>query len=383
MNILFITHVTSLGGANRSMLQLIKELKQNYSANIAVAGPSWDGVDLLKKKLNDINVEYIECPVLSFKSSSGFNIIKFTKYLLLLIKHRNYYKRLRPYNFDIVHSNSSIIDAGAFLSRQLGCKHVWHLREYGDIDYGFYPMGGILYEKYTYSHADAYIAISKSIANHYKHKVDKNKLHVIYNGIKECDDCYKALHEDPVINFFIAGYIHEGKNQKEIVLAVDELVNSRHIHNHHLTIIGKASEPYCTHLENIIKERNLTANVSILPETDGIQEIAAKMDVGIVSSRSEAFGRITIEYMLQNLLVIACDSGANPELIEDGKTGYLYEAGNHVALADKMEQVIMAKSFPTDVSEAGMAFAKKNFLSKYNTEKVYNLYCELLKRNNE
>lgn len=38
----------------------------------------------------------------------------------------------------------------------------------------------------------------------------------------------------------------------------------------------------------------------------------------------------------------------------------------------------MAKPFPNEVSEAGMAFAKKNFLSKYNTEKVYKLYCEVL-----
>ena len=32
-------------------------------------------------------------------------------------------------------------------------------------------------------------------------------------------------------------------------------------------------------------------------------------------SKNEAFGRVTVEYMLQNLLVIATNTGANSELV--------------------------------------------------------------------
>ena len=53
-------------------------------------------------------------------------------------------------------------------------------------------------------------------------------------------------------------------------------------------------------------------------------------------SKNEAFGRVTVEYMLQNLAVIASDAGANSEIIENGVSGLLYRLGDVDDLARKM-----------------------------------------------
>ena len=53
------------------------------------------------------------------------------------------------------------------------------------------------------------------------------------------------------------------------------------------------------------------------------------MHIAVVASKSEAFGRVTIEAMLGGLVVVATDAGANSELIDNGKTGYLYPSGDY------------------------------------------------------
>lgn len=367
-----------MAGANRSMYQLIKELKENYGCHIYVTGPTCPNDAIIKEKYRQIGVEYVETPVSFFKKQFPHGKRAFIRHLRYIRYYRSLYKKFTSYHIDIIHSNSSVIDCGAWLSGKLKCKHIWHLREFGDSDYGLYPLGGGLYEKIIYRKADAFIAISKAVAKHYRYKVNPSKIHLIYNGINPVDKKWWARHDNPRVEFLCAGVICETKNQKEIVLAVDELVNKRLIKEFHLTLVGIHDSGYTSMLYQYIDEYKLEQYITILPETDGIQQLASKMDVGIVPSKAEAFGRVTIEYMLQNLLVIANDQGANPELIEDGVTGMLYPAGDIVCLADKMQLAITDHPLLNTIAQNGRLNAYTHFLSKENTRNVYELYKSIL-----
>ena len=94
-------------------------------------------------------------------------------------------------------------------------------------------------------------------------------------------------------------------------------------------------------MADYIGKNHLQEYVTILPETDDMSHLLSTMDIGIVPSKSEAFGRVTVEYMLQNLAVIVNDSGANCEIVQDGISGMVYKQGAHVALANKMEELIV------------------------------------------
>lgn len=377
-NILFITHVTTLAGANRSMVQLITELVQEKHVYVTVMGPEdMDGSLGIKGFLSKMGILYIEAPVWFFKGQT-ITWSSFRCYIKYLFRNRNFYKSLKKYHFDIIHSNSSVIDIGGYLSRQLDCKHVWHFREFGDIDYSLYPVGGRLYEWITYKNSDAIIAISQSIYKHYSSKVTSSKFHLIYNGVKDVEESFSSLHESEDTQFLCAGIICNAKNQKEVVNAVNILVNQWHVKSLHVTFVGREVEPYSSELKAMIASYNLSSFMTTLPETDGIQNIAQTMDVGIVPSQAEAFGRVTIEYQLQNLLVIANDSGANPELIHDGETGLIYKSNDFSQLASKMMFAINRKPDMLRISRQGKLFAREHFLSHYNTEKIYNLYQTLL-----
>ena len=378
IKVLFITHVSEMGGANHSMCQLIKELKETYSVIPVVLCPPKKSNINLQDNLKEIGVEYLEFPIRFFKTKKP-TLYLFFSYLKYLYRQRHFYKRLESYNFDIIHSNSSVIDIGGYLSKQLKCKHIWHLREFGDLDYSLFPLGGKIYEKFGYSHADAYIAISKAVEKHFADKLSSRKIHLIYNGIKLVDSCFCSKHNSKNINFICVGLIHPSKNQIEIVNAVNSLVNTRHCNNFHVTFVGINTHPYTKLIKDLINQYQLESYFTILKEMDNIHSLLSSMDVGIMSSRSEAFGRVTIEYMLHNLLVIANDSGANKELVNDGETGIIYKSGDFEDLANKMNMIITTPSIIEELSHQALVYSNNNFLSMHNTMKVYNLYKTILK----
>lgn len=374
--ILFITHYCTMAGANRSMLQLIQELRQDYSCWCFVLLPMSDNLPL-KKFLEEGDIPYLEANVWWFKSSyTGIN--EKVQFLKKLGGIHGLYEKLKTLKFDLIHSNSGVIDIGHFLSRELRVKHVWHLREFGDLDYSLYPILGNLYQIMTYRcGGDAFVAISNAISNHYKKMIPKEKVHVIYNGI--CLDKYNLLakHENTKLQMVCAGVIMPEKGQKEIVLAVNELV-ARGIINMHLTLVGFPTDYYVNEIKDYIEKNHLQEYVTILPETDDMNHLLSTMDIGIVPSKSEAFGRVTVEYMLQNLAVIVNDSGANCEIVQDGISGLIYKQGNHVALADKIEEIIVDRQKMIKLAADGRNRAMQRFLSSYNTESINNLYEELL-----
>ena len=89
-------------------------------------------------------------------------------------------------------------------------------------------------------------------------------------------------------------------------------------------------------------------------------QILQRSDVGLMLSTNEAFGRVTVEYMMQNLAVIASDTGANPEIITNGETGLLYELGDVESLADKMKSLIEDHTLLGALAEKGKQHAYRH-----------------------
>ena len=366
-----------MAGANRSMFQLIKELKDSYDVYPVVLCPYKNSNICIQDKLKEIGVEFIEMPIHFFKTPNP-SFRSFLSHIKYIYRQRFFYKSLKRYSFDIIHSNSSVIDIGAYLSFQLNCKHIWHLREFGDLDYSLYPLGGKLYERFIYSRADSYIAISNVVKNHFYKKVDSNKIRLIYNGIELVDPIYYSKHNNNVLNFVCLGIIAPAKNQIEIVRASDILINKYKLNGFHVTFVGIQSNKYKNEIVKLVQQFHIEDYISILNEVDNVQDILKNMDVGIMSSRAEAFGRVTIEYMLQNLLVIANDSGANPELIQHLKTGLIYKHDDCVDLANMMLLAIQDPSIINELSSNALRVARNNFLSVHNTKLIYSLYESVL-----
>lgn len=72
-----------------------------------------------------------------------------------------------------------------------------------------------------------------------------------------------------------------------------------------------------------------------------LQDAYSMIDVLLVPSLAyEAFGLVVTEALSAGRPAIVSKSGALPELIEDGKTGFVFERNNSVALAEKIQLLI-------------------------------------------
>lgn len=376
MKVLFVTHYGEMLGANHSMLQLMIELKQK-GVETTVLLPNGIGnyKSPLVVNLEKEGIPYIYSPIRIVKHPSTLKVllnyfyecISNRKTLRIMSKHRD---------FDLIHSNSSVIRTGKFLSEKFHVPHVWHLREFGDLDYNFKTPFGKWFQRIIYGGNNNFIAISQKILSHFKSKVGKQPINVIYNGIKPTK--YDLRKSNSVPHFCIVGLLHPNKRQMDIIKAADILANNRNIHNFHITIVGGGDQNYINKIKSFLREKGLNSLFTLTGQINDVGVLLGTMDVGVMSSSNEAFGRVTVEYMMSGLAVIASDGGANEEIVEDNKTGIIYRTGDYNALADKMQLLIDNPDMIRSFAVKGQRRALEKFSSSTNTENVFNLYKKIL-----
>jgi glycosyltransferase involved in cell wall biosynthesis len=66
-----------------------------------------------------------------------------------------------------------------------------------------------------------------------------------------------------------------------------------------------------------------------------------------------------LEAMAQGRLIVASDVGGHRELIQDGKTGVLFEAGNPHALTDKVRSLLQAPESWATLQQTAREFVEK------------------------
>ena len=142
---------------------------------------------------------------------------------------------------------------------------------------------------------------------------------------------------------------------------------------------GSLKDPdYKQEIDKLVDKYKLNNNVHFLGQCNNILEIFGNVDILCMSSKCEAFGRVTVEGMLTGCLIIGSDSGGTSELISDQQTGYLFEKGNYEMLAEKIKVSIDNKEKSRKLAKAGQIDAYNNYNSENNAKKIYNIYQKLI-----
>ncbi len=373
MRVLFVTHYTALLGANRSMLQLMKELRDK-GVEVAALIPNYDSDKGLRMELERASIPYY---VSKYKVTKGVRGYKnFFRYVLNIFGIIYTLWMLRGLKFDIIHTNSSVVSIGKWIALLKRSKHVWHFREFGDLDYGLSHPLGSGWQRVMYAGADAYIAISSSIATHFAPYVHKERMHIIYNGVLQ-GQAEDSTHTNVKTQFVMVGVLSRTKNQLLALKAASALIKNG-TSNFHITIVGRDDDSYSQSLHRYVEENDLNGVVTFTGFCTEVPSLLSKMDVGLMLSSHEAFGRTTVEYMLQNLAVIATPGGANREIITNGVDGLILKNAVADELADSMLELIKNKDYLLRLAAAGKQTASSRFVSTNNSKQIYELYNTLL-----
>lgn len=367
MKVLYISNESSLGGAENSLIDMVKGMKKIGVCPIVIIPRK----GIIEELLRNMEVKYYIVPFLNGYGKIGLSTKR--------DENDNFFNNYSAANelqdiiakekIQLVHINSSVSNVGAMAALIAKIPYVWHFREFLEEDFGQEFWDKELKCKLINS-ADKVITISVGVQDSYLKKYGVVSTQ-IYNGIDI--DKYRIKDLDARLQikdneFIITGYISEGKGQWDAVRAVQLLV-SEGVENIHLRLYGRGDIRYVWMLKRYISLNRLEKYIDIEEFCVDLSEVRKRCGYSLTTSRMEALGRCTIEAMLAGNIVIGADTGGTLELIGSKQNrGFLYKQGNYVDLADVMKRAIYLE-----------AEKRKNILKeaqKYATE-VFDLdsYC--------
>lgn len=382
LNILYIAHERKLGGATLALLTMIDEMaEKGHKIRVVIPTSHCPLAEELKKR----NIPFYAVFFAWIQMPSDWNpVMKACFRLLYLLEPLqvcyvcHLLKGKKP---DVIHTNSGVTDFGAKLAKKLHCKHVWHIREFGDADYNLEYLKG---KKKAWSDmnlcTDRFLFISKCLYGHFRRYADQQKSRLVYDGLPKDYIIYKDYPPKEKVIFLISGNLARNKGQMLLLRAAKELKDQ--YGQFEIWLAGSTSsmsdsKRYTKELQAFI-DANLSGTAVMLGRVADMHGLREKADVEIVASNREAFGRVTIEAMLGGMPVIGSNSGANPELISDGIDGVLFENGNYKDLAAKMEIFLTDRSQIRTMGKKAFAKASGRFTSHSNTEEIEKLYYSVL-----
>jgi glycosyltransferase involved in cell wall biosynthesis len=73
---------------------------------------------------------------------------------------------------------------------------------------------------------------------------------------------------------------------------------------------------------------------------EGLAKAFASSDLFVMPSTTETLGFVTLEAMSSGLTVVAADAGGTKDLIEHGRTGYLYDPEKPMQMVDHVKHLL-------------------------------------------
>lgn len=148
----------------------------------------------------------------------------------------------------------------------------------------------------------------------------------------------------------------------------------------HFALVGDGS--YRMHYEAQAQKLGIGDHVTFTgqiedPMGDGVY--AAADVVCQVSRWEEVFGYVIAEAMSSGKPMVATRVGGIPELVEDGKTGFVVERGDVQSMADRILELIADPKLRDRMGRAGRDVARERFDLKQNVERVVTSYGISLK----
>lgn len=379
MKVVFFTSTDDCLGGAKSLLELVEQLK-NKGIEIVVINPFRNN---LNNKLNELRIENYSAGYhlnICKQDNSGLKYI--LKFIAKYIRYRFYqlrgiYNVDRNVDFsdvDIIHSNNSVEDIGVYFAKKYQKPHIWHLREFGKEDFNFVYFHKNI-GKYISDNCTTAIAISNAVRESWINKgINTNKIVTICHGVESKGFSIEPIKKDnKKIKIVFVGAIISTKGQFEFIKAL-AYMDKEYRDMFELDLFGTVEESYKLELQEYIVKNDLSDIVFFKGYANNLKEILPTYDIGVVNSRCEAMGRVTIEYMMSGLCVLASNRGANSELLANGVYGYLYEYGNFKSIEQILKYIAKNREECRNIGVKAQKYAFNQLAIEKNVLKYIELY---------
>lgn len=359
------------GGASKSFLALLKGIiGLGHEALVVLpdAGALKDDIERLGAETVCLNYRPNTYP---YDSSFKDYLLWIPRLIARRIVNHKACKQLATMleGVDLVHTNVSVIDIGARAAKQCDIPHVYHFREYADLDFSmhYFPSESSFLKTVDFS-----ISITKDIQRHHSLSYGSHSV-VIYNGIAHKAEAMPSPSDREGKYLLFAGRLEPTKGLDELIHAYGKAQIDTP-----LWVAGEAlKSDYMESLLRDVKEHKLDGKVVFLGMRKDLPLLMRDAKCVIVPSASEAFGRVMPEAMFQGCLVIGKDCGGTHEQFENGLKFTGGEIGLHYKTSDELAELLRHLDSKADERMRQRAFQTVNHfysIESYvqNTIEFYN-----------
>jgi len=211
--------------------------------------------------------------------------------------------------------------------------------------------------------------------------VPASRIQLCHNGIDEVEFCPYDIPRPAALpaDTMVIGVVCALRPEKGLPDLLKAFALVRNTPNAlKLVIVGDG--PIQGQLVSLARELGIIDDCVFAPATQHVAAWLRAIDIFVLPSRSEAFSNSLMEAMACGCCAVASNAGGNPELIRNGETGMIFNAGNADALAAVLELLMGNGALRRRLAAAGMRWVHDNFSIRSSARRMGEIYRELIER---
>ena len=380
--VLFVSHTAELKGAERFLLDVLRTLNRNRFAPMLIVprpGP-------LEKEAAAADVPVSVVP---FKWGLTEPSRIWKQPLANLWNRpavRTIARVIKANDVDLVFSNSAAVAVGALAARRARVPHVWFIHE---VLGGARPMLRSLFGnrhlvRMICRRSRRVLVNSRASGRAFAGCANVD---VVYNGLPDGagratprGELRRELGLEPDARAVgVVGTVFPGKGQREAVLALASL--AARFPRLKLLLVGEAADAgYVRGIEKTIAQHGLSGRVVLTGFRSDLAEILALLDLLLVPSTVDSFGRVALEAMAAEVPVLAVARGGLPEVVRHGETGFLVDGPEPDKLAAGIAAVLDDPNRAREVAVRAAQEVRRRFSLTTEVRKLERFLEECLER---
>lgn len=295
--------------------------------------------------------------------------------MIYIIQMKDILSQIREFAPDIIHTNSSNCSLGYYIAKKIHKPHIWHIREYGDLDAcrRHFPNKK-LFEKKLKKNFNTNIVITRDI---------KKYFHLGNNTIPIYDGPITNTHPTPLFMpkekyFLFVGRLTSVKGVDIVIKAFTDFCKLNN--EYKLLIAGSGDKTYTDSLRELIYKNKIEKSVKLLGYRTDIDRLMQRATALIVASRFEAFGFITAEAMSNGCPVIGKNTAGTKEQFDNVEEHLGYPCCRRFVSKEQLTTHMMSEvSTPVDnkTLQAIQKYVIYTYSASHSAECVFNLYKEI------
>jgi glycosyltransferase involved in cell wall biosynthesis len=136
--------------------------------------------------------------------------------------------------------------------------------------------------------------------------------------------------------------------------------------------------PQEKNIQKKIEELGIGKSVLMPGFREDVPRVLNTLDVFVFPSLQEALGTAILEALAMRRAVVASRVGGIPEIIEDGKTGFLIGSENPSAIAERVIQLLKNPVLRLQMGDQGRQFVETHYDQRLMVRRLEDLYRELV-----